>query len=315
MPGAPRPDTRHRAPKLAPRRLQRLRAAPRPTAAFRRSRAQALASSSPLAHLCTRAHTCERCSVPPGPITLSCRARSTAQRHRDIQHALCTSTSTHTGRLATLHHWLILQRHPLPTTGGGLTKVPAGQAKTCAKNAPGGEVAHRAARRSPARAATRLCFGRATDLTGGDLWCAARHEERISADRGGACVPRTRRRSATCRRGGAQHRARHTATSNARVRLLSVRAPAPVHAPSPVRTAGAARPARNSCVSVRGARGRGCGARTRGGGGTAGASRAYTHAACRSPCILAGWVTSPSGISLPLCSPIRGLARTQSTRL
>ena len=252
--------------------------------------------------------------MPPGSITLSCRARSTAQQHRHTQRALCTSTNTHTGRLATLHHWLILQRHPLPTTGGGLTKVPAGQGKTCAKNAPGGEVAHRAARRSPARAATRLCFGRATDLTGGDLWCAARHEERISADRGGACVPRTRRRSATCRRGGAQHRARHTATSNARVRLLSVRAHAPVHAPSPVRTAGAARPARNSCVSVRGARGRGCGARTRGGGGTAGASRAYTHAACRSPCILAGWVTSPSGISPPLCSPVRGLARPQSTR-
>jgi hypothetical protein len=98
----PCPDTRATASPAPPRRTTA------DTAAFRRSRAQALASSWPLAHLCTRAHTCELCSVPLGPITLSCRARSTAQRHRDTQRALCTSTSTHTGHLATLHYWLTL---------------------------------------------------------------------------------------------------------------------------------------------------------------------------------------------------------------
>ena len=128
----PCPDTRATASPAPPRRPTA------DTAAFRRSRAQALASSWPLAHLCTRAHTCELCLVPLGPITLSCHARSTAQRHRDTQRALCTSTSTHTGRLATLHYWLTLQRQPLPTTGGGLTKVPAGRGKTCAKNTSGG---------------------------------------------------------------------------------------------------------------------------------------------------------------------------------
>jgi hypothetical protein len=133
----PCPDTRATASPSPPRRPTA------DTAAFRRSRAQALASSWPLAHLCTRAHTCELCSVPLGPITLSCHARSTAQRHAHTQRALCTSTSTHTGRLATLHYWLTLQRQPLPTTGIGLTKVPAGRGKTCAKNTSGGGVALR----------------------------------------------------------------------------------------------------------------------------------------------------------------------------
>jgi hypothetical protein len=131
----------------------------------------------------------------------------------------------------------------------------------------GGRAPHRAARRSPARAATGLYFGRATDPADADLWCEFRHEERIRADSDGARVARTRRRSATCRRGGTQHRARRTDTSSARVRLRSVRADAPVHAPSAVRTAGAAWSARNSGVSARGARGRGRGAHTRGGGG------------------------------------------------
>ena len=130
----------------------------------------------------------------------------------------------------------------------------------------GGRAPHRAARRSPARAATGLYFGRATDPADADLWCEFRHEGRIRADSDGARVARTRRRSATCRRGGTQHRARRTDTSSARVRLRSVRADAPVHAPSAVRTAGAAWSARNSGVSARGARGRGRGAHTRGGG-------------------------------------------------
>jgi hypothetical protein len=130
----------------------------------------------------------------------------------------------------------------------------------------GGRAPHRAARRSPARAATGLYFGRATDTAGADLWCEFRHEARFTADGDGACVARTRRRSATCRRGGVQHRARHTYTSSARVRLRSVRADAPMHAPSAVRTAGAVLSARNNSVSARGARGRGRGARTRGGG-------------------------------------------------
>jgi hypothetical protein len=131
----------------------------------------------------------------------------------------------------------------------------------------GGRAPHRAARRSPARAATGLYFGRATDTAGADLWCEFRHEARITADGDGACVARTRRRSATCRRGSVQHRARHTYTSSARVRLRSVRTDAPMHAPSAVRTAGAVLSARNNSVSARGARGRGRGARTRGGGG------------------------------------------------
>jgi hypothetical protein len=131
----------------------------------------------------------------------------------------------------------------------------------------GGRAPHRAARRSPARAATGLYFGRATDTAGADLWCEFRHEARITADGDGACVARTRRRSATCRRGSVQHRARHTYTSSARVRLRSVRADAPMHASSAVRTAGAVLSARNNSVSARGARGRGRGARTRGGGG------------------------------------------------
>jgi hypothetical protein len=102
----------------------------------------------------------------------------------------------------------------------------------------------------------------ATDLAGPDLWCAGRHEGRITTDRGEACVPRTRRRSAPTRWGLAHHCARHIDTSNTLVRLRTGRADAPVRAPNAMRTIGAARPARNNDVSARGARGRGRGART-----------------------------------------------------
>jgi hypothetical protein len=123
-------------------------------------------------------------------------------------------------------------------------------------------ASHHAARRLPARLATGLYFGTPTHLAGPDLWCVARHEGRITTGHGEACMPRTRRRNAPTRWGHAWHRARHIDTSNALVRLRTGRADASVRAPNVVCTASAARPARNSGVNARGARGRGRGART-----------------------------------------------------
>jgi hypothetical protein len=118
-------------------------------------------------------------AAPPGPKTLSCRARNTAPRHTHTQRALCHAPGAHLGRHTTVCPKLKVWDQTRENTGASRARVPFGQPKKRDKSMPGGGAPHRTGRPSSGLLLQTLPFGRAIEHTSADPTtpCATRETD------------------------------------------------------------------------------------------------------------------------------------------
>ena len=137
-------------------------------------------------------------AATPGPMTLSCRARSTAPRHRPTQRALCHAPGAHLGRHTTVCPKLKVWDQTMKNTGASPARVPFGQPKKRGKSMPGGE--RRTVQAGPPQGfCCRPCpLAGPSSTPVPTLRRPARHERPIRAAVSGPCLARARRGSVVC---------------------------------------------------------------------------------------------------------------------